>query len=152
MDSSRFPHSQHPIHAHDVIKTTKVPVTRRDLLKLGVTGATVAALAGLDALAWAPQRVALAASATTILPNIQFDIENFIAPVQTFNGVPFRFGPILTGFLPAMLNRPPAKDDQAVLANALETIEATYPFSPSGIFPFVAYGLSYFRKLPGGLS
>jgi hypothetical protein len=36
-----------------------------------------------------------------------------------------------------------------VLSGALNTIEGAYPFSPSGIFSFVSYGLPYFNRLPG---
>src|SRR2546421_710644 len=35
---------------------------------------------------------------------------------------------------------------------ALATIEATYPFRADGILTFVAYGIPYFNRLPGGLS
>ena len=138
------------IRAADIVKVPKQPVSRRDLLKLGVFGtvATAATLAGIDALAWAPKRFAVAA---TSFPDIQFDIGNFIAPVQTINGVPVHFGPVFTTMLPARLNRTPTKSDQTVLANALTTIEAHYAFSPSGIFTFIAYGLPYFNRLPSSL-
>ncbi len=130
----------------------KKAVSRRSLLKLGLASAAATTLAGIDALAWAPKRLAQAASARTSFPDIQFDIGNFIAPAQTINGVLFRFGPVYTVFLTAKLNWTPRRSDQADLENALETIEAVYPFSPSGIFTFVSYGLPYFKKLPGGLN
>ncbi len=133
-------------------KLPKTPVSRRSLLKLGLLGTAATTLAGIDALAWAPSRLALAASASTSFPDIQFDIGNFIAPAQTINGVLFRFGPVYTVFLTAQLNFTPFRSDQDDLENALETIEAVYPFSPGGVFTFIAYGLPYFRKLPGGLN
>jgi hypothetical protein len=138
------------IRAEDIVKVSKTPVSRRELLKLGLfgTAAAAATLAGIDAVAWAPQRLAMAAAA---LPDIQFDIGNFISPAQTINNVPVRFGPVYTMLLPARLNRNPSKSDQTVLANALNTIEANYAFSPAGIFTFIAYGLPYFRRLPGSL-
>lgn len=152
-----------PINAHnsgstsgpapeDFERLPKKPVSRRSLLKLGLAGAAATTLASIDALAWVPKRLAHAASASTSFSDIQFDIGNFIAPAQTINGISFRFGPVFTVFLTAKLNRVPGNFDRRDLENALETIEAVYPFSPSGIFTFIAYGLPYFRKLPGGLT
>src|SRR5581483_3020947 len=122
------------------------------LLKMGMAGAAATTLAGIDALAWAPKRLAHAAAASTSFSDIQFDIGNFIAPAQTINGISFRFGPVYTVFLTAMLTRTPGNSDRQDLSNALNIIEEVYPFSPSGIFTFIAYGLPYFRKLPGGLT
>lgn len=136
----------------DFARLPKTPVSRRSLLKLGLAASAAATIAGIDALAWAPRRLAHAAAASVSFPDIQFDIGNFIAPVQTIDGIPFRFGPVYTVFLTAQLTFTPSRGDQADLENALETIEEVYPFSPSGIFTFVSYGLPYFRKLPGGLT
>src|SRR5579884_2833918 len=105
-----------------IVKIAKEPVSRRALLKLGLAGTTAAALTSIDALAWAPQRLPLAKAAT--FSDIQFDIGNFINPVQTINGVPVQFGPVYTYLQPARLNRTPTKADQTTLANALSTIEA----------------------------
>ncbi len=138
--------------SEDFERLPKAPVSRRSLLKLGLAASAAATIAGIDALAWAPRRLAHAAAASTSFPDIQFDIGNFIAPAQTINGISFRFGPVYTVFLTAQLAFIPSRGDQADLENALETIEAVYPFSPSGIFTFVSYGLPYFRKLPGGLT
>ena len=151
MDESN-PRTRNTPRPEDFEKLPKKFVSRRDLLKLGLTGVAATTLAGIDRLAWAPRRLALAASASTSFPDIQFDIGNFIAPAQTINGILFRFGPVYTVFLTAQLNFAPTRFDQADLENALETIEAVYPFSPGGIFTFIAYGLPYFRKLPGGLT
>lgn len=150
MDAQR-PQPQRIFRPEDFEKLPKTPVSRRSLLKLGLASGAAATLAGIDALAWAPKRLAHAASNTSF-PDIQFDIGNFIAPAQTINGISFRFGPVYTVFLTAKLNRTPTRGDQADLENALETIEAVFPFSQSGIFTFVAYGLPYFRRLPGGLT
>ncbi|HEU5373818.1 MAG TPA: hypothetical protein VFV38_00110 [Ktedonobacteraceae bacterium] len=143
---------RHLFRPEDFEKLPKTPVSRRSLLKLGLAGSAAATIAGIDTLAWTPKRLAHAATANTSFPDIQFDIGNFIAPAQTFNGIPFRFGPVYTVFLTAQLNRTPIRGDQADLENALETIESVFSFSPSGIFTFVAYGLPYFRRLPGGLT
>jgi hypothetical protein len=119
------------------------------MLKLGMAGALGTELALVEGLAWTPQRLALAAAP---LPDIQFAIGDFIAPAQRFDGTLFRFGPVFTYFVPARLTRTPTKADRAVLAAALDTIERAYAFSPAGVFTFVAYGLPYFSRLPGGVS
>src|SRR5215471_8851102 len=112
-------------------------------------GALSFAAAQVGQLAFTPVRQAFAA---TPPPDIQFDIGNFIAPAQNINGIPFRFGPVFTGFATLRLSRTPSRNDQAVLSNALNTIEAVFPFSPSGVFTFVAYGRPYFNRLPGGIN
>ena len=124
-------------------------LSRRTMLKLGVAGVLGSEAALVDSLAWAPRRLAMAATAP---PDIQFDIGNFIAPAFTINGVLVRFGPVFTYFVPARLTRNPTKADQTVLASALNRIEQAYAFSPSGIFTFVSYGIPYFNRLPGGIS
>jgi hypothetical protein len=58
---------------------------------------------------------------------------------------------VFTSFTPVRLSRTPTRNDQAVLNNALNTIEAVFPFSPSGVFTFISYGVPYFSRLPGGL-
>ncbi|HEY7199891.1 MAG TPA: hypothetical protein VIC57_06760, partial [Candidatus Dormibacteraeota bacterium] len=79
-------------------------VSRRNVLKAGM-GATLASqLAFFDELVVKPDRPVLAAGP---LPNIQFDIGNFIAPAQTINGVNVRFGPVFVLFVPLRLNRTP---------------------------------------------
>ena len=126
-------------------------LSRRTAIKVGAAGLLASEAALLEKLAWKPDRIGEAAI-TANLPDIQFDIGNFIQPAQNFNGIPFRFGPVFTTFTPLHLNRTPTKTDQSVLANALDTIENFYPFSPSGVFTFVSYGIPYFNKLPGGIN
>ncbi len=144
----REPHEPR-VPADQIVKIAKEPVSRRALLKLGLAGTTAATLASLDALAWAPLRIPPAKAAT--FSDIQFDIGNFLHPVQTINGVPVQFGVIFTYLQPVRLNRTPSKADQTTLANALNTIEANFPASPSGVFIFVSYGLPYFNRLPASL-
>ncbi len=124
-------------------------VSRRTALKLGSAGMLAAAsqMALLDKLAWAPQRMALAAAPPK--SDIQFDIGAFIAPAFSRNGVQVQFGPVFTFFLTADLTRLPSRTDQAILANALDTIEANYAWSPSGVFTFVSYSAGYFLRLDG---
>lgn len=121
-------------------------VNRRSVLKLGASGLTLATL-GIMGSTWVPKRFALVAPRG--LPSIQFDIGEYIGPVETVEGIEFRFGPVFTYFLTARLTRTPDLEDQRVLAAALDTIEGEYPFAPDGVFPFIAYGLPYFARLPG---
>ena len=60
--------------------------------------------------------------------------------------------PLHTVFVTAKLNRTPTRADQQNLSNALATIEAAYPFSAAAIITFIAYGIPYFNRLPGGLT
>ena len=124
-------------------------VTRREMLKFGAVGLTAAQVTLFEQLVKAPERPVLAASS---LPDIQFDIGNFIAPAQNFNGIPFRFGPVFTTFTPLRLLRTPTHTDQSNLDIALNDIEAVFPFSPSGVFTFISYGVPYFNRLPGGIN
>jgi hypothetical protein len=127
----------------------KRAISRRTALKLGAAGALASQATLLEQLATMPNRLAMAAGA---LPDIQFAIGNFIPPAFTVNGVLVRFGPIFTTFTPVRLSRTPSRSDQAALANALNTIEAVYPFSPQGVFTFLGYGVPYFNRLPGGMN
>ena len=124
------------------------PVRRRTVLKAGSAGAAAALLTWLDGIAWTPLRPAIA---QTAMPDIQFDIANFIAPATAVDGVEVQFGPVHTTFLTANLKRLPTRQQQTALASALDTIETVYEFSPAGVFVFVSYGMGYFGRLPGAL-
>lgn len=129
-------------------------LSRRSLLKKGaVSIASATTVAGaLEAMSFIPQRLAVAA---TNLPSIQFDLGNFIPPAQTFNdgggSVLLRFGPVYTLFLTMKLTRFPSLTDYQSLNDALSRIESVYPFSPSGVFTIISYGLPYFNRLPASL-
>ena len=125
-------------------------LTRRDVLRFSVLGAAGSTLGLLHRAARLPIR--LSDAAVPALPDIQHDIAPFLSPVETIDGVAFRFGPVFTKFVTADLMRTPTSDDQQVLAAALDTIEDTYEFAPGGALTFVAYGLPYFRLLPRGLA
>ena len=129
-------------------------LTRRSALKNAAALATaLGTLELVGRVAHIPERVALADVGTTAtLPDIQFDVGAFIAPAQTINGVLVQLPPVNTVFLTARLLRTPTRTDQAVLANALNTVEANYPFAAGGIIQFVSYGRPYFNRLPGGLT
>jgi hypothetical protein len=85
------------------------------------------------------------------LPDIQFDIGNFIAPAQSLGGIQMQLPPVHTVFLTARLLRRPNRTDQATMAGAMDTLEASYPFAAGGLITFVSYGLPYFRRLPSSL-
>ena len=127
------------------------PVTRRSLLQraagLGLAASTMGAL---DLLARVPQRATAATG--RVLPEIQFAIERYVPRAVKVEGVSVRPGPVYTTFATIALTRTPTQADQATLALALETIEASYAFSPSGVFTTVCYGIPYFERLPGGMS
>jgi hypothetical protein len=130
----------------------RLSMSRRTALKAGSAAFLGSQMALFEGLAVTPVRPALAASTPS---DIQFDIGAFIAAPRTFNdgagNVVAQFGPTFTLLVPATLGRTPTKADQATLANALATIEANFPFSPSGAFVFVHYGLPYFNRLPQAL-
>jgi hypothetical protein len=121
---------------------------RRTALKVGAVGTAAAFMSMLDELAWSPMRPAVAATA---LPDIQFDLSAYIAPATSVDGVAVQFQPVFTLFQLIDLKRLPTKAEQTIFDNALATIEAAYPFSPSGVMLIVSYGLGYFATLPGAL-
>ena len=126
-------------------------MTRRDALKhAGVLAAAVAALEAAGPLALVPQRAAAATSPS----DIQFDIAKFLAvPPQTYgSGVEFQMPPVHTVFLTAALERTPTKADQAELDRVLGVLEQYYPWGAANLVTFVAYGLPYFSRLPGGVN
>jgi hypothetical protein len=142
-----------PTHANPPRRRAAGPpagrISRRSFLVR--TGALATALGTLDLIAqvaWVPARPAQAA---TQLPDVQFDLDAFIPPAQTIDGVLVRFPPINTVFLTASLARNPSKADQQRLSDALNTIEANYPYAAGGVMTHVAYGLPYFNRLPAGL-
>src|SRR5947207_8824940 len=126
-----------------------VDMTRRAALKqAGVLAVALGALEAAGALAIVPQR-ALAATSPS---DIQFDISAFLAaPPRTYgSGVRFQMPPVHTIFLTAALDRTPTRADQAEMARALRMLERAYPWGAAHLVTFVAYGLPYFRRLPGG--
>ncbi|MDX6394556.1 MAG: hypothetical protein QOJ73_5619 [Streptosporangiaceae bacterium] len=128
-----------------------IAMSRRSALKKGAATAFLLSQAALfEQLALAPVRPA---SAATTFSDIQFDMGAFINPAQVFNdgagSVTAQFAPTYALLQPVTLNRTPTKADQTTLANALTTIEASYPASPSGVLIFsVSYGVPYFNRLP----
>ncbi|HLG60673.1 MAG TPA: hypothetical protein VKY19_01990 [Ktedonosporobacter sp.] len=150
---NRTPRSGKTVTPEQIVKVPAPVLDRRTLLKVAGSGA--AALATVGSLAWMPKRVSAATNAA--ISDIQFDIGAFVHPAQAFTNtvlntpVPFQFGVIFTFFAPAALTRNPTKADQVTLSNALATLEANFPFSPSGLFTFVSYGLPYFNRLPQSL-
>jgi hypothetical protein len=127
------------------------PLTRRTFLQRAAgLGLAASTLGALDMLALTPVRDAIAAKSS--LPEIQFQIERFGPHPIHSEGVTARMPPVYTAFATFTLTRTPTAADQATLAAALEKVESSYPFSPSGVFTTVAYGIPYFERLPGGMA
>jgi hypothetical protein len=128
----------------------KKPISRRDALReLGVIGlASAASLSALEALTWKPERPVKAAGA---YPDIQFDTAAAHIYIDPATGLQFNLPPVFTMFITASLTSAPTKASQKTLAGALDTIEAAYPFGPSGVITIVNYGMPYFNRLPSSL-
>ncbi len=125
------------------------PMTRRAVLKrAGALAAATAALEAAGPLSAVPER----ALAATNPADIQFDISRFLSvPPQTYgSSVLFQMPPVHTVFLTAALQRTPAKADQAEMNRVLAALEQYYPWGAAHLVTFVAYGLPYFGRLPGG--
>ena len=125
------------------------PVNRRTALKRA--GALAVALGALEAVgpfSFAPVRV----GASIVPSDIQFDISAFLAvPPQNYGSdVQFQMPPVHTVFLTAALERTPTRADQAEMNRALTILEQAYPWGATHLVTFVAYGLPYFGRLPGG--
>jgi hypothetical protein len=126
-----------------------VEITRRDALKhAGVLAAALGAVEAAGPLAFVPER-ALAAAAPS---DIQFDIVKFLSSKpQTYgSGVLFQMPPVHTVFLTAALQRTPKAADQTEMNRVLAALEQYYPWGAANLVTFVAYGLPYFARLPGG--
>jgi hypothetical protein len=125
-------------------------MTRRDALKrAGVLAAAVGAIEAAGPLAFVPQRALAAATPS----DIQFDIAKFLSvPPQTYgSGVEFQMPPVHTVFLTAALQRTPTVADQTEMDRVLAALERYYPWGAANLVTFVAYGLPYFHRLPGGV-
>jgi hypothetical protein len=134
----------------DAEELAGIAFSRRSALKRSAGAMFLLSQAALfEQLAVMPVRPAAAATAFS---DIQFDLGAFVRPAQVFNdgagNVNAQFGTTFMLFLPAKLNRTPTRADQTTLANALNTIEASYPASPSGLLiGSVSYGVPYFNRL-----
>lgn len=126
-------------------------LTRRSLLQRAAgLGLAASTLGALELLAELPDEAFARGGAG--LPEIQFQIEKRLPKPSKIEGVRVRFGPVYTLFVTIALVRTPNAGDQATLAAALARVEQAYPFSPSGVFTTVAYGIPYFERLPGGFA
>lgn len=147
------------------IETTETVVvppqgrSRREVFRLGAAGAgalllrhTVAPTRASASTVTTDDQDAVTTAAVGAPSDVQYDIGGFVPPAVQYNGIAFGLtGPSHTRFLTARLTRTPIRSDQNVLAAALAQIEGSYPWSPSGVFTLVSYGLPYFAKLPPAL-
>jgi hypothetical protein len=137
---------------------TNQHLTRRTALKgAGAVALALGALELAGPLTRVPQRdpfrLATAVLPDATLPDIQFDIGAVSPPPQTSDtGVQFAMPPVHTIFLTGRLLRTPTRADQTELTRVLSTLESNYLWSAAQLITFVAYGLPYFRRLPGGLN
>lgn len=132
-----------------------VAVSRRAALGgvLAMAGAALAACSRTARVPHRPPAEPTVAGGRDDLPDIQFDIARFCAPDQVLPSAGrFSVPPVHTVYLTATLGRLPGPDDRRELARVLDALEAAYPFRADGLMTFVAYGLPYFRRLPGGLA
>ncbi|HEX3515301.1 MAG TPA: hypothetical protein VHT26_14995, partial [Trebonia sp.] len=130
--------------------TPKHMTRRRVLKRAAALAAALSALEAVGPFSFLPER----ANAATGPSDIQFDISAFLSvPPQTYgSGVEFQLPPVHTVFLTAALEGAPTKEGQSAISRAVEVIEQVYPWGAASLVTFVAYGLPYFSKLPGGLT
>ncbi len=127
-------------------------ISRRSFLgSAACLGMATPSFRALNDLAFVPDRTVITAPPSA-LPDIQFAINDFIAPARNVQGVMVRFPPVYTSFTTCTLTRTPTLADQALLAGALDMVEQVYPFRPSGVFTSIGYGLPYFNRLPRGMT
>lgn len=139
-------------HEHEAPRPPQpAGLTRRSLLQRAAgLGLAASTLGALELLATLPAQSP--AATRSALPEVQFQIEKRLPRPVRSEGVAARFSPVYTLFATIALARTPTAADQATLTQALAQVEATYPFSPSGVFAVVAYGIPYFERLPGGMA
>jgi hypothetical protein len=128
-----------------------IVMSRRSALKR--SAATAFLLSQATLLEQLASPIVRPAAAATTFSDIQFDMGAFINPAMVLNdgagNVTAQIAPTYALLQPVKLNRTPTRADQTTLAKALNTIEASYPASPSGVLIFsVSYGLPYFNRLP----
>jgi hypothetical protein len=117
---------------------------------MGIALTTASGLVGAEELFVRPASAAVR-PAPWQLPAVQYDFGNYIAPAEQINGTMFRFGPLYTAFVPAVLRRNPTREDRLLLAAMLDEVELRYPYSPAGAMMVVSYGLPYFERFPQSL-
>src|SRR5277367_383305 len=114
----------------DAEELRSIVMSRRSALRAGAATAFLLSSAALfEQVEKTVIRPPQALAATTF-SDIQFDLGAFINPAIVLNdgagNVTAQFPPTYAMFLPAKLNRTPTLADQTTLANALNTIEASY--------------------------
>jgi hypothetical protein len=80
-------------------------------------------------------------------PAGQYQIADYGVRVKAdpHSGVDIIVPPVWNVAITARLTRGPGSHERRRLETALQAVESAYPYSPSGVFALVAYGLPYFR-------
>src|SRR5690242_15727277 len=126
-------------------------LSRRRLLQVG--GGGIAAAAGAAALyeglvLLAPPKRHVVKPPPGGYPIGQYQIANYGVRVRPDpqTAVIVALPPVWNLVITAALTRAPGRREQQRLEAALQAVEHAYPYSPSGVFTLVAYGLPYFRS------
>ncbi len=132
-------------------KSTGPRITRRRLVVAAGGGVVAASGAGVLYRALAAQStppVRRYGPPKGGYPIGQYEVADYGVRVQpdpdsaVMTLIPPTWNLVLTG----TLAHPPRLADQQRLEAALQAVEVAYPYSPSGVFALVAYGLPYFRR------
>lgn len=119
---------------------------RRFLVVGGGVAATAALYAGIALIQRQPDRRVVGPPPHGY-PVGQYQIADYGVRVQAdpASAVDVIIPPVWNLVMTARLTRAPGRREQQRLEAALRAVESAYPYSPSGVFALVAYGLPYFR-------
>lgn len=130
-----------------VEKHRPTQLTRRRFLLVGGGVATAAALYAGLALIQPHSTRHIVGPPPRGYPAGQYQIANYGVRVQAdpASAVDVIIPPVWNLVITAQLTRAPGQREQQRLEAALRAVESAYPYSPSGVFALVAYGLPYFH-------
>lgn len=136
-------------------KQVPVPLSQRYLSRrrlLQVAGGGIAIAAGAAALYEGLALVAPPGRRSVEpppggYPTGQYQVADYGVRVQpdAETAVVVTIPPVWNLVITATLTRAPGRREQQRLEAALHAVETAYPYSPSGVFVLVAYGMPYFR-------
>ena len=137
--------------AADVVAGPHTRISRRRLLQ--ATGGVIAAGAGAAALYRGLSLIAPPARQPVKpppggYPRGQYQTADYGVRVRPDpeSAVPVVIPPVWNLVITATLVRPPGVREQQRLEAALRAVETAYPYSPTGVFTLVAYGVPYFSR------